>query len=644
MEGIVSYTDDISKFISGKQYAGKNIQTSDGKTAYITKTGIAKPYTSVNELSNINGCKNSFERIDSSWGDMGIPIGSLMVKGQSCGNETSYVQSMPPKTTFDWKYYIESNPNLNLTTEQQAKDHWTSTGIHQGLLPNSSILDLMSNVGKIGYVDVNTTLHTVPQEAYAYTGKYKFFNSGNIIGSTMKDCSIPAPPVKYGDQIYIKYTEQHGSMNQQSILEFGNNKTNLFLRPPVGSDALTGTPIKYGDTITIAVSSSNVKTNDCGWWGCKVGYVNPTTSILSFGSGGNTGGQTFTIIVPSGTKYKNGSEIKYNDPFSLSTSMESVSWKSEDQVDYGGNDRLGWVENKSIDECKLLCSTKPGCVGFIQDKRRNRCWFKDKLSNRKQLNHANTYILSDPIKETKFGYINNNIVMFGTNDQSLGKNIFTFQTIGFNSYTTDCDLKKLQRDCNSDTTCSGFIHSTTENTWQKIMNNSTASVYKVTDTQPNVYVKEATVDMKDKTCQPGTPQFIDSDMFDHYPKGKDFEMNNDQCNRPITTGIIKTNQQKYENENKKYQEQGEYMVKNYPQKQAYTKQTNQIYNQLNTKTTEYKNVLKTIQQKKEKYNDTFHQQNIDLATLEYSNKSYALVWGLSSLIMIGIVVIVKNKQ
>jgi hypothetical protein len=156
MNGIISYTDEIKKFISGKQYAGKNIQTSDGKTAYITQTGIAKPYNSVDSLSNTNGCTTSLEQIGSAWGDMGIPVGSLMVDGQSCGNETSYVQSRPPKTKFDWQFYSETYPDLNLTTEQQATDHWTSTGIHQGLLPNASILSSMSNVGKIGYVDVNT--------------------------------------------------------------------------------------------------------------------------------------------------------------------------------------------------------------------------------------------------------------------------------------------------------------------------------------------------------------------------------------------------------------------------------------------------------------------------------------------------------
>ena len=174
MDGIISYTEDIRKFISGQEYAGKNIQTTDGKTAYMTKTGVAKLYTSVNDLTNKNGCTTTIDRIDAKWGDMGVPVGSLMVNGQSCGNETSYVQSTPPQPTFDWQYYIKTYPDLKLTTEQQAKDHWNSTGIHQGLLPNATILSFMPNLGKIGYIDINTTIHTVPKQAYKYTGKYKY--------------------------------------------------------------------------------------------------------------------------------------------------------------------------------------------------------------------------------------------------------------------------------------------------------------------------------------------------------------------------------------------------------------------------------------------------------------------------------------
>lgn len=771
MNGIISYTDEIKKFISGKQYAGKNIQTSDGKTAYITKTGIAKPYNSADSLSNTNGCTTSLEQIGSAWGDMGIPVGSLMVDGQSCGYETSYVQSRPPKTTFDWKFYSEANPDLNLTTEQQANDHWTSTGIHQGLLPNPTILSSMSNVGKIGYVDVNTNLHTIPQEAYTYNGIYKSFDYSNVTGTSMQDCTVPPPSVKYGDQILIKYGEKIGSMNQQSVLEFGTEKTNLFLRPPVGEDALTASPIKYGDQVTIAMSSSNVQTTNCGWWGCKVGYVNHHTSLFSFGPGGDSG-KTFIIYVPPGTNYTFGSEVKIGDPFALVALTElndtlsqgetlkqgeyrqslnnkywmyyaqgtlyvldmspfaviwsssppsstnstgsvtlgadgnlvvndpngpppwssntsnkgqspysliiendgnlalydanktsiwstntsgtnpTTSWTEQATTDYGGND----INNstKSLTDCQASCVATDGCVGIVTDNSgANQCWLKNKFGTGTANNNRNTYMLSTTTRDStptanvevlEIGYVNSdNTMSFGSYDKSVGKNIFTFETIGAAPYTMSCNIAALQRDCNTDQTCIGFIHSNKENTWQKLSSNSSPDMYKITDTQQNIYVKEASIDMKDKSCKSGTPQFIDSDMFSNYPQGADFVMNGDQCN-VLDQSEIQTKYQSYTQANQKAVKQGEFLVKTYPKLPEYTVQTKQMYNQLNTKTKEYKTVLNSIKTKKEKYNDTYKEQNSDLSLLESSNKTHVFLWGLSSIVVIAMVVMLKNRQ
>lgn len=145
-----SYTDNLLTLIQGKQYAGKNVLTSDGKMGYITDTGIIKQYSSPTSLNVLNGCTTSYEQLNAEWDKLGFPVGSAMVDGQSCGNETKYIQSKPPNVNFDWQYYIASHPDLNLTTEQQANDHWNNTGIHEGLLPNATILSEMSNVGKLG--------------------------------------------------------------------------------------------------------------------------------------------------------------------------------------------------------------------------------------------------------------------------------------------------------------------------------------------------------------------------------------------------------------------------------------------------------------------------------------------------------------
>ncbi len=640
MDRIVSYTEDIRKFISGKKYAGKNIKTTDGKTAYITKTGIAKLYTSVKQLSNKNGCTTAINRIDAKWGDMGVPVGSLMVNGQSCGNETSYVQPMPPQTKFDWKFYIQTYPDLKITTEQQAKDHWTTTGIHQGLLPNATALSSMTNLGKIGYIDINTTMHTVPKEAHNYNGKYKMFEGTNVTGASMQDCSRPVPSVKYGDQIYIKHFDRFGSVNQNSILEFGKQKTIFFLRPPVGSDALTGTPLKYGDKVTIAMTSANVRTNDCGWWGCKVGYLNTTTSLFQFGPGQDTGGTLFTINVPAGSNYTNGTEVKYNNPFSLSAIVTNPPWSNHRGANFAGNDMAYY--RQSPDQCKISCQNTPGCVGTVSDiLGGGHCWLKNKFSNYNWVWWLQTSVLTLNNQETKRGYMVNTVVRFN-NIAENSADSFYFQNISTSSYDITCDLTALQFDCNRDLNCTGFIHSNTENTWQKIPFNSTAEQYKISNKTPNIYIKEVpNVDMKDKSCRSGAPKFIDATMFESYPDGNNFVMNGDQCK--IDLSNIKEKQRLYNNSNNSNNTSATQMLQQYPQIPTYTDQLTNISNEMKTKTNEYSDVLDDLNNHRSENHDTYVQQNEDLALLETGNKSETLIWGISSIVVIAMVVIMRNK-
>jgi hypothetical protein len=689
MNEILSYTDDIRKFISGKKYAEKNIQTSDGKIAYITKTGVAKPYNSINSLSNKNGCTQALERIDVAWGDMGIPVGSLMVDGQSCGNETKYVQATPPKTVFDWEYYIESNPDLNLTTEQQAKDHWESTGIHQGLLPNQNILNLMTNVGKIGYVDLNTNIHNVPKESYLYTGKYTSFSDINVVGTDMVDCGRQIPSVKYGDQIYIKNKKQYGSMNQQHILEFGNTKTNFFLRPPIGTDALTGTALKYGDVVNIAATSQNVNTSNCGWWGCRVGYVNPSTSVLSFGHGGETGGDSFVINIPPGTNYASGTEVKFGEPFSLSVNVKfndtlkqgEIMKTSEMRRSLNGNYyivygsgilyvvqlspyNIVWKNNTtSITGGKVILESDGNLI--IYDDYGKPIWTSG-TSNKgespyslKMENNGNLVLYdatNNKIWQTEtgvttttpqnrmesiLGCVKNKNILFNSQNQTK-ETIFTFHAVNTESYDLSCDVNILEQECNKDNECLGFIHSEKENTWQKMNYTSTADMYKMTDTPPKMYVRESTVDMKDKSCSSGTAQFIDSTMFAAYPQGNDFVMNGDQCVFNLNTNI-QEKKKEYVKVNNQYTTRVNEMIKTYPNIPDKNVQTSEIYNQLNTKTTEYKQVLNKIDKTKKTNGETYTQQLIDMNILENSNKTNSLLWGISALVIVGMVVTIHNR-
>jgi transketolase len=167
-------------------------------------------------------------------------------------------------------------------------------------------------------------------------------------------------------------------------------------------------------------------------------------------------------------------------------------------------------------------------------------------------------------------------------------------------------------------------------------------MYKITDTSPNIYVREATVEMNDKSCKGGSPMFIDASMFASYPKGDDFVMNGDQCVYNANS-VVDEKKKEYTEINNKYNNRMDKISKNYPQLPLKNKESTNMYKQLNSKTAEYKQVLNKIVEKKKQNNETYQQQMADMNVLENSNKTNSLVWGLSALIVIGMVVMVRNK-
>jgi hypothetical protein len=691
-----SYTDNLRTLIQGKQYAGQNILTTDGKMGYVSETGVIKQYSSPNSLTVLNGCTTSYQQLNTEWDKLGFPIGSAMVDGQSCGNETKYIQSKPPDVNFDWQYYIDAHPDLNLTTEQQAKDHWNNTGIHQGLLPNATILSEMSNVGKIGYVDVNTTLHSVPSSAYKFTGKYKEFKDLNVTGSNMEDCSRTIPFVKYGDQVFMKYNDQYAKMNSTSLLEFGSDKTPFFLRPlTTNANAyyMSGTPIKYGDQVSISVSSNNWYDYACGYWGCKVGYLNPDTYLLGFGPGMVTGGTPFTILPPAGSPYSVGTEIKYNDSFILNATIAEPSTLKEGKflkpgkhiISGNGNyvftyqtdgnvclydttdGSLIWMSNKLHTPSKLVMKGDGNLVAFdtngkpqwssnSRQKGKNTFYLSVQNDRNVVIKQANGNVIwatntaittsEDDTNIVNIGYVTNNNIKFGSAANSIGKCEFTFQDSTHPyDYDLSCDINTLNTTCNADNTCSGFIHSDKDNTWQKIPINATSELYKITDTPPTIFVKETDVDMQDESCLAGKTKFVDSTIYSHYPKGNDFIMNGNQCN--IQSGgitfPIDQEKQKYDKMNKNYSNQKLHISKEYPMNDINVQQNNELYSQMQIKTNEYTNLLKQINTEKNKNIITYQQLNEDLHSIESVNKSNALIWGVSSIVLIGIVVAIRHN-
>ena len=310
----MEYLETIKKYVSGKQYASSNVRSSDGTLAYMTSTGISKRYPSqdiYDATAGKNNCKSDFIQLTPKWNELGFPVGSLMKSGQSCGNENTFVQATPPENNFDWNYYIQNNSDVRdagITTESAALDHWNTIGKREGRLPNATILSSMATLGKVGYIDVDTTMHYVPP---TYKGTYSSYaGKSNVTGMHMEDCSRPIPAVNYGEQVILVNGNRSGFMNDSSQLEFGTSSTNLFLRPPVGNDN-QGKPVNCGDEVSITTSASSY-TTDCGWWGCKVGKVNPDTKRFEFGPGGEVA-STFQLVNSTGS----GVPLKYGDPFMI---------------------------------------------------------------------------------------------------------------------------------------------------------------------------------------------------------------------------------------------------------------------------------------------------------------------------------------
>jgi hypothetical protein len=662
----MEYIDTIKKYISGKQYANSNVRSADGTIAYITSTGVSKVFPSMdvyNSTVGKNNCKADFIQLTPNWSDLGFPVGTLMKSGQSCGNENTYVQSTPPENNFDWQFYLQNNPDLGeagMTTETQANDHWNTYGKQEGRLPNSTILSSMETLGKVGYIDVNSTMHLVPP---SYTGKYTSYSArSNITGINMEDCTKSIPPIKYGDQLILSYKDQTGSMNSSSVLEMGTNITNFFLRPPVGSD-LQGTPVKYGDSVTLTTSASSY-TSDCGWWGCKVGRVNPTTQQLEFGPGGESAA-TFRLEPPKGSVYTLGSSIKYGDPFLFTalieknnSVMEQEAFLSPGQSITSTNGKYLFIYQTDGNVClyntsggsslwcsmathtpgKLLFQTDGNLVAYdsggipkwstnTQGQGGNLLTIRND-SNVVLTDSANTILWStqtsvdsnsSALVTPGIAYVKNSIVTFGPWKTA---EVFSFKPQTNEPVT--CSVDEMKKVCDQ-SNCTGFVHSPASNTWQMITPTSSSTDYTITNTMQDIYVKNATVDLHDKSCRTGTTQFIEPTLFSNYDDGEDF-INNGTSQCEVIDPPKPPPQ--YTIQKKKMLHKGKEYIKKYQQLsvQDIQQQNVNVNNELKEKTDEYQQVIGQIQTTKK--SNTLEQQNVDLTIFDEYNKNHAILWGL----------------
>ena len=691
----MDYIDTLKKYVSGKKYANKHIKTPDAK-GYVTSTGVSKQYSSENDYlatAGKNNCPSDFVTLTPKWDELGFPVGSLMIPGQSCGNENKYVQSEPPNTNFDWKFYLQNNPDLGnagLTTEQQANDHWNRYGMQEGRIPNATIMASMATLGKVGYIDVDTTIHTVPSTP----GDYKdFLSRSNVTGTQMQDCSKPLPILKYGVPIVFTQNNLKGSL-QSTSLAFGTTSSEFYFRPPPGNDR-QGQDINYGDLVCITASSSSH--TECGWWGCKVASVNLSNQMM-FGPGGEKT-PTFYIIPALEQFHLLRTPIKYGFPFMIVsvtssnaaqlTKGASVNCKSGTEPNgmpggvyrYSGNNTLqhyptpeiasSWNPNwaSAVD---INCSTykvgdaatrlnasslnngdsvgcrqgkelpngvQGGIYRYVDDNVLR--WYPNPTianawdpswSSRIKWTDCTTYKSGEPMTRTmestavpenvpKFAYVSNGKVVFGSIAESKGANLFSTY---YAPTDTACDVNKLKQMCTDD--CVGILHSPSNNTWQKITPSST---YKITPTLQDFYMKEASVNLNDKSCNTGKAEFIDSTLFAKYPKGAAFKAGgSNQCNiaAPLTP---------FKGDAMDTSEMASY------EPSLVTLQENQKKNTaaMKTKTVEYKEVTQGIKNKPSM--DTLEQQYLDMTVFDSQNKTNLILWAVISASILAILLVRK---
>lgn len=367
----------LSSFKSSP-YPNSTIQTSDGKYAYVTDTGILKPYIDSNLSTN---CNTPIITISGPFDSLNNLMGSPMIPNQSCGNELKYILSTPS--------------------------------------PNTPINEYIS-IGQVGYVDYDSVLHTISKDSIQYTTTYNTIQNINITGDNMTDCSTQPKPIQYNDYVYITFDDLVGFMNNSSIFEFSKNaSTGFYLRPLSFTDP--GGPIKYGDQVIIAASNISLS-SPCGIWGCKVASMNTSNYLMEFTSGTNS----FYFQPPIGSKFNIGDPIMYNNAVTIAfssdtTNTDNCGWygcyvakinaskKIEFAMGKNGKDNKNSFtirsslkptdssNNCNVDELSAQCNSDPNCNGFIYSPINNTWQPLNTIQTFTESNQPNSYYIRQPI-------------------------------------------------------------------------------------------------------------------------------------------------------------------------------------------------------------------------------------------------------
>ena len=676
-DGGTAFIDTIKNYSKSIQYAGKNIKTSDGTIAYVTDTGMVKGYTDMDAYTGTaghNGCPILTEKINESWSKLKFPMGSVMAKGQACGNETKYVAPAPPENAFDAPWYRQAYPKLRLETDADALADWTTKGQAAGRLPNRTILTTMASLGKVGYIDPDAVLHNIP--TYTYKGIKPFLKRSNVTGTRMKDCAA-GNVVKYGDRVVLACNDKTAYLSSDSVMQFDSTKQMVFiLRPPVGSD-LNGQPVQFGDSVSLALAMTNYS-DKCGYWGCKVGNINADSQLFVFGPGGSTGGSLLKINAHD-LGYAKGQNVGYDTPFLLTSSLIApnnalfqgdvlkpggtpvMSTDSEYYLTYRSDGKLAFYHGETMVWESETGSSKPkmarinangnvqaldtdgivywstGTKGsspvalsvqtdgrlVLYDGSMKEIWSKGALNGEDQV-----------VAENVYAGISNGKMLFASS--SSNQATFSFRTEDGVTPPEKCDVAELRKQCGK--TCVGFIHDSKTNEWQTIDKNAPVTDFKITNTVQDIYMKVPQLSFSDESCKTGPALFMDAAAYDRYVKGDDLTCNGTKQCAQKDPRLEQDHQNVIDKREEAWErvEQDAYDYDNSPLNDL-TDAATETHDKAKDKVVQLGKKMRELQ--KSKGNLTYRKQAEDSEIVDRQAKLRAILWAILALVAVGIMIV-----
>ncbi len=615
---------------------GSNVKAGD-TYAFINQFGIAKKYNSAADYTATAG-KNSCGSathipLERTWADIRYPVGTPMTAGAPCGYENSYITTSFPSS-----------------------------------INGATMLSGMTQMGNVGYVDVDNIFHSVNS---SYSSTYKAPVVSYIHGKNMISCL--GGVVHYGDPIYLKFD---GSFihTESNVLKTSSTGSIYYLQPVIG----TGSgEINYGDSFLLSVSNVP-STSSCGTWGCKVGSIS-TSNRIELSSGSN--------IVPF--KFLPLSTTKMNSPININEVMALVAYNTTntlmDNTDLTSsaipyltsnneaytlkfNNGVLAVYNASgsvkttlysmaspsttsyisFGSGKFTVYSSPGgsSIGEYPSTSGGVSPYKGVLCNNGDFVIIdNNNAIQWPTTVTTYD-TPNNVFATETNSELVLRNTPDYKfkiTSPLYGDGESCDLDGLKDFCTDSSNCAGFIHSSTNNNWEMISKNDSASKYQISDTPTNAYLRDQTIDVSGSNCPAN--QALTPVPWYHMvmlPKGNALPSTGAVCPAvpplnvssyntylsslnsawnglsPVGTNVLQTNINNLTSYNSKLGT-------------ATADYNNAYNNMINTYTTD------------DPINNTLKQRIEDSSVLDDHFKSMAILWGVISVSIIAIIIFRPNN-